>query len=472
MSSPSAVAARSLRQLPICACALVLAFCGATMLHAQCPPSDNNSPSSDNIPSIIVKRPDATAKKPPGEEPLLPEAGFLSNTHYTSQFFGFGFDLPLTVEGHQIMMPIMPPKEHVLLALQYEKGGHHGSFMVTATDPRPGFDADIPEKQQEQLQRWADAGNNFPGQNQIPVPSFMLRSNHFHSAVHHHGGNYAAQYWAGIDNYMVKVMIITSDQDFLRKARNLMGQAQFYCPLEDGTLVTKDGTPVTAEGEPYYGPTVPTFRVNAALRDAPGKDIPPGGVTGGVYSNPELGLTYDLPPGWEVAKEQSDPPIEASRLRVYQFLHACSRTLLQIEPQRAPNGKEKASGATIILQALDPNCLSMRTAVSLTDKRTTDEVAASLEQLGEFGEIASDQLESIHGQLFMIFRGTRPASEPTQQLGQRLSQEIFLTRHNKMLLMWSLLAPKADALAAIPGSKIVLEGSPPMELRTSLNGKQ
>lgn len=446
----------------------MLACCGGTVLRAQCPAPDNTSPSSDNIPNVILKRPDAAAKKPPDEEPLLPEAGFLSNTHYTSQFFGFGFDLPLTVEGHQIMMPIMPPKQHVLLALQYEKGDHHGSLMVTATDPRPGFDVNIPEKQQEQLQSWADASNNSPGPNQMVVPSFMLRANHFHSGVHRYGRNYAAQYWTGIDNYMVKVMVITSDRDFLRKARSLLGQAQFYCPLEDGTLVNKDGTPVKFEGEPYYGPTVPTFRVNAALRDEPGKNIPPGEVTAGVYRNPELGLTYELPPGWAVAKQQSDPPIEASSLRVYQFLHACSRTLLQLVPQREPGGKAQAPAAAIILRALDPNCLSMRTAISLTDKRTTDAVAASLEELGEFGEIASDQLESLQGQLFMIFHGTLPASEPTQRLGQRLSQEIFLTRHNKMLLMWSLLAPSTDALATIPASKIVLEGSPPIELRAAL----
>ncbi len=461
MSPPSAVPGRISRELRLGVRVLLLLWCAVSVLHAQCPPP------SDSDSSLIIKRPSAVPKAP-NEEPLLPEAGFLSNTHYTSQFFAFGFDLPLTVQGHEIMMPIMPPKEHALLALQYEKGDHHGSITVTATDPRPGFDADTPEREQEELQRWAEAGGNFGEPNQFPVPSFMLRPNHFHSAVHHYGRKYAAQYWAGIDNYMVKIVITTSDRDFLRKARNLMAQAQFYCPLEDGTLVTKDGTPVKVEGEPYYGPTVPTFRVNAAIRDEPGKNIPPGEVAAGVYSNPDLGLKYELPPGWEVAKEQSDPPIEASGLRVYQFLHACSRTLLQIEPDRPPNAKEPVAGATIILRALDPNCLSMRTATSLTDKRTADEVAASLEELGEFGEIASDQLESIHGHLFMIFQGTLPAAEPREQLGKRLSQLIFLTRYNKMLLMWSLMAPNVDALSAISAGKIILDGSPPIELRTSL----
>ena len=69
----------------------------------------------------------------------LPEAGFLSNTSYTSQFFGFSFDLPLTVQGHQILMPLMPEREHALLALQYEKDTRTGYITVTAVDPHPGW---------------------------------------------------------------------------------------------------------------------------------------------------------------------------------------------------------------------------------------------------------------------------------------------------------------------------------------------
>ena len=50
-------------------------------------------------PRVLPKLP---VEKSVRAEPILPEAGFLSNTHYTSQFFGFSFDLPLTVQGHEI----------------------------------------------------------------------------------------------------------------------------------------------------------------------------------------------------------------------------------------------------------------------------------------------------------------------------------------------------------------------------------
>jgi len=469
MSPLSAAARRVPRELRICVLILLLC-CAVPLLHAQCPSPDNDS----NDPNAIFKRPAPLQKS---AEPLLPEAGFLSNTHYTSRFFGFGFDLPLTVQGHEIMLPVMPEKQHALLMLQYENGERNGYIQVTATDPRPGYEVDTPEKEQEELQRWSQAGGGFGGPNQFPVPAFMLRSGRFYSSVRRHGRNYAAQYWAGINNYVVKVAIVTNDREFLRKARNLMAEARFYCPQDDGTLITAEGKPVKVEGEPYYGPTVPTFRVNAAIRDQPGKNIPTGEMIAGIYRNPEVGLQYRPPPGWDALppdkdKDKNDPPPEGASLRERRFLHACSQTLLQIAPHPPPGVKDQQPGPTIILRALDPNCLSMHTAVSLTDKRTADEVAANLEQMGEFGEIDSDELVSMHGHLFMIFHGTLATTPRGEDLGQRMSQSIFATRYNKLLLMWSVMAPDAATLADVPTSDIHFDGSPPIELRASAQARK
>ena len=121
---------------------VVLALAWATSGSAQC--------GSAN--SAVSLLPSIPAQKKPPAEPILPEAGFLSNTHYTSQFFGFSFDLPLTVEGHQVMMPLMPEKRHALLALQFEQGRERGYILVTAEDPAPGYDVNIPEERQKELQ--------------------------------------------------------------------------------------------------------------------------------------------------------------------------------------------------------------------------------------------------------------------------------------------------------------------------------
>lgn len=444
---------------------VILVLCAATKMRSQC--------QSDKLDSYAP--PKAAVERAANEEPLLPEAGYLSNNSYTSQFFGFSFDLPLSVQGHQILLPLMPEREHALLALQYEKDTHTGYMTVTAVDPHPGMEVNTPEQQDQQLKDWArNAGSSGTG-GLFTLPDYMLHTGHFYYSVRHKGPNYAAQYWTYINNYAIKVVIGTNDKEFLNKAKSVMAQARFYCPQDDGTLTTKDGKVVKPEGEPYTGPTVPTFRVNAAIRDQPARTIPLGGVSGGAYRNPDLGLQYDLPKGWDTvtAESNNDPPLDDTAMRESAFLHACSQTLLRLAPRSGDDLTPQEPKPMIVLRALDPNCLSLRTATRLGDKRANDEVAANLEELAEFGQIATDELVSISGHLFMVFHGTIAAPTAAgDDLASRMSQSIFATRYNKLLLVWSLMAPTTAALNAIPTNGVTFAGSPPIELRASLNARK
>ena len=410
-------------------------------------------------------------KNPPTlEEPILPEAGFLSDTHYTSQFFGFSLDLPLTVKGHEIMTPVMPEREHALLSLNFEKGLHRGYITIAAVDPRPGLDVNSPEHQvDQQLRIWAQNGGPTGVTPLFPIPEYMLRRGRWFYSLRHKGDMYAAQYWMAINNYVVKIVIETNDHDFLNKARKVVADAQFYCPQDDGTLLTEKGKPVKVEGEPYQGPTVPTFRVNQALKDQPGQSIAAGKSEGPTYHNADLGLQYTVPEGWTILPvNREDPPADASR--EFKFLHACSQTLLRTAPQPAA-GKGYRDGPMIVLRALDYNCLSMRTPITLADKRALDEVAATLETTGEFGQIDTDQMKMLSDRLFMVFHGMYSTDARSEDLSQRLSQTIYATKFNKMLLVWSLQAPTQGELEQLPTGSIALEGVPPIQLKQSLRAK-
>jgi len=449
---------------------LLLAAAG----QAQCDSASVNlhgavGPDIPGIPQPLPdnqKPPEPATDDKPLEPPILPEAGFLSDTHYTSQFFGFSFDLPLTVRGHEIMMAVMPVRQHALLALQYEDGAHKGYIMITADDPRPGYEINTPEKTAQEMREWQQANAQL-GQPQVPIPDFLLRTSRFYHQFQHRGKNYSAQYWAGFNNYLVKIVVRTNDAEFLRKAKDDMSRAQFYCRKDDGTLATEDGKPAKVEGEPYSGPTVPTFLVNAALHDEPARDINRGKVTDGFYRNPDIGVEYRLPKGWvQTSVDMSDAPMDEDALREYQFLHACEQMLLQIAPQNAPARSDNLK-PLIVLRALDPNCLDLHTATSLTDKHTLDAVAATLEEFGEFGQVGSDELKTISGHLFMIFHGTIPASGRSEDLSHRLSQTIYATRYHKMLLMWSFMAPTTAALDQLPTGGVAFADAPPIELGTS-----
>ena len=450
------------KQLVLC---IALLFCFMATMGAQC-----------RLPEIDPDAPPRPPTPHADAEELLPENGHLSNTTYTSDYFGFAFDLPIAAQGHLIMLPLMPERQHALLALGFENTRHSGTITITAIEPQPGLEAPTPQQQQQEFNNWASSGSD-PGRNlRYPIPDYMLHSTgHFYYSVHHKGENYAALYSARINNYNLRILVASNDQDFLRKAKQAIGEAHFYCTQDDGTLTTVDGKPVKPQGDPYMGPTVPTSLATAAIKDKPAlESIPLGGVSGGVYRNPDLGLQYEIPKGWEVSQAEGndDPPRDVTALREHEFLHSCSQTLLRIAQRVSGKDAHPAAKPTIILRGLDPSCLSMRVPSSLTDKTAVDNISASLEVLSEFGEIGSDELASISDHLFMVFYGTVASTASTEELSQRLSQVIYATLHHKVLLVWSLMAPTSADLNAMPTSGITLDGAQPIDLRASFTAKR
>jgi hypothetical protein len=425
-------------------------------------------------------------------ELLLPESGYLSNTAYTNKFFGFALDLPITSQGHLVKLPLMPEGQHALLAIAFQNGDRSGSLTINAIDPREGLEG-FSAKQQQQQPYAGSPGAVQPGaqneplaqpqispqgtlvapQPQVGSRQFQLPAERFHSSERHKGDQYTALYRTEIKNYRVGILIATNDKDFLQKSKQAMAAMRFYCTADDGTLATKEGDLVTPEGERYEGPTVPTWRADVAIQSNRGLAIPPGEVIDGVYRNAALGLQYDLPRGWEVVPTHNggNPPADLSSLREFQFLHACSRTLLRIQQRSSSDAVMSGRRPQIVLRALDPNCLSMKTPSVPSDMRTAEEVGVSLETLVEFGQVASHELLPASGQLFMVFHGTIAAPAGGEQLAQRMSQTMFATNYNKILLVWSFMASTANELATMPASGIRLDGLP-IELSSALAAKQ
>ena len=227
--------------------AVALLLCFVATMQAQCTAAGID--------------PDAPPKPPSphaADEALLPENGHLSNTTYTSDYFGFAFDLPIAAQGHLIMLPLMPERQHALLALQFENANHAGTITITAIEPRPGLEASTPEQQQQEFNNWASSGSQQGRTLRYPIPDYMVRTTgRFYSSVRHKGENYAALYWTRIKNYNLKILVASNDQDFLRKSKHAINAAHFYCTQDDGTLTTADGKPVKPDGDLYMGPTVP-----------------------------------------------------------------------------------------------------------------------------------------------------------------------------------------------------------------------
>jgi hypothetical protein len=145
--------------------AIALLLCFVATMQAQC--------------RLPVFDPDAPPKPPnphAADEELLPENGHLSNTTYTSDYFGFAFDLPIAAQGHLIMLPLMPERQHALLALEFENASRSGTITITAIEPRPGLEAPTPQQQQQEFNNWASSGSPQGRTLRYPIPDYMLRT--------------------------------------------------------------------------------------------------------------------------------------------------------------------------------------------------------------------------------------------------------------------------------------------------------
>lgn len=426
--------------------AVALLFCFAPAMPAQC------------ALARITSQPRTCGSTSEDEKKLLPEDGYLSANSYTSEYFGFTLDLPIATDGHRITIPVMLEKQHALLAIGFAQGKHFGTLTITAEEsPRE-------LEQYEDEQPCNDSVDSGPKRRQIP--GGMLRYGSFYANVRRWGNYQAQHYWTRIKNYIIRIAIDSNDKDFLQRSKVDLIEAKFYCAQANGKLITKEGKAVAPKGEPYQGPTAPTWLADAAIKDKPALSIPAGEVSGVLYRNPGLGLEYELPNGWEILQTEmsADPPQEARQLREYELLHACSRTLLRAVQHSPGDAAHQDPKPLIVLRALDPTCLSMRTPASVEDKEIADEIAANLELFSEFGEIKSHELTSLGGRLFVVFHGTIGWRTSGEVLSRRMSEALFATQHHKLLLVWSLMAPSSSELEAMPVTNITFDDSQPVNL--------
>jgi hypothetical protein len=405
-----------------------------------------------------------------GDEQLLPETGYLSDTRYTSVFFGLALDLPAPID-QRIMLPLMAKGQHALLALSFKNGSRESSITITASEPSNPIPEMTEEERQKAFQAWA---NYQPQLRRVP-PDWMMRSGHFYHVQNHIGGKYGLLYWTKIKNYKLHFEIVSNDPEFLKKAKHAMDSIQVYCPTDDGTLTTRDGDPVLLEGKPYQGPTVPTAHVDARLSDKTEEhEVPAGDVTDNIYRNADLGIEYAVPTGWKVLNVRrsavvSKPPATPIAQRTNDFLQACSRKLLQVEEDTP---RSTAGPARLTLMTLDPACLSLRGPDTTRDRQGAEELAAYLEMLNDFGTLQFAGLVSAQNHVFALYHGTIGEHAPGQELASRESEMIFATRQHKMLLLWILSASNGPALDGAPQSTVRLDGADSIDLGPAMFRKK
>lgn len=423
-------------------------------IAAQCPVSNPD----ENLPPEL---PTVTSSTRHGE-PRIPESGYLSDTSYASAYFGFVMDLPIPVDGHRIMMPLMPPGQHALLALGFQQGKRTGTLLITASEPNNPIPEMSDEERKAEFQAWAKGQT--ASQQQIRPPDWLTRTGKFYHIAKHQGDMTTVQYWTFIKNYLIRVKVSSNDASFLRKSKEAVDGIKFYCAQEDGTLINEEGKTIPTPGEGYQGPTIPTSVVNTALSEKPAlEQIVRGDIAPGAYRNDEIGITYTYPTTWEASKGGPDPPAkDTAAQRTRDALDACSLTLLRLTPPTTEGAN--AGDRAITLRAIDQTCLGLPAPASVADHFGAEELGAYLTMLGATGELRSTNVASREGHVFAEYSGVLGEHAEGRPLGQRQNEAVAITRHRKLLLVWSWVASNTAELAAMPKTSVSFEDAPAIDL--------
>jgi hypothetical protein len=424
----------------------------AAVAAAQCPVSN---PDDDLPPEL----PTVNSSTRHGE-PRIPESGYLSNTSYASTYFGFVIELPLALDGHRMMLPLMPPGQHALLALGFQQGRKTGTFLITASEPMAQMHEMTDEERKAEFQAWAKG----QPRHDISPPDWLTRTGRFYHIAKHIGDVTTMQYWTFIKNYLIRVKVASNDREFLRQAKEAVEGVKFYCARDDGTIINEEGKVIETPGEGYQGPTIPTAIVDAALDEKPALEFIPRGETAkGEYRNDEIGLTYTYPTTWETSHDDAAPPAkEDIAQRTRDVLEACSLLLLRLTPPETEPGRP--ADRQITLRAVDQTCLGLPAPISASDQFGAEELGAYLQMLGAFGEVRSTSLVKRGNQLIAEYSGVTGDQHEGRSLGQRRIEAMAVTRHRKLLLVWMWTAPSPAALADLPKTSANFEGALPIEL--------
>ena len=376
---------------------IVLSLSWVRDAHAQCAPLQAD-------PSKLP------AHKAP-HEPLLPESGYLSDTSYTNDFFGFTLDLPIAAQGHLVKLPLMPERQHALLAIAYQNGDHSGSLTIDAIEPREGWKDSRPSNSSSNSalgHQAPTAGAQTESQNQLqvsPQGTLMAPQPQIPNAAVSVAGRTLSLVGAAQGREIHRAVLDANQELPSRRSRrhqrqrfSAEGQAgdggvRFYCTADDGTLATKEGKLVTPEGERYEGPTVPTWRADAAIQSLPASPFLPAKSAKACIATPRWACSMSCQRAGTFCPRTTAairlPELDS--LREFEFLHACSRTLLRIQQPGSGDAAGNGRPPLIVLRALDPTCLSLRTPAAPSDTKIAEEVGVSLEAMTEFGQVASHE---------------------------------------------------------------------------------
>lgn len=392
-----------------------------------------------------------------------PDQGFLSDSSYANQYFGFAFDFPPSAQLQPVNRPMAPDGQVQLLELA-GPAPHRAVVSITARPKREKGDPDAKQTLRRDLDNELFYGvEELRGLSKISIGKHLFYYYETRRGIDEH---YLLA--TDLDGYVLRVYLAGRDDKLVAQLQASFVGSKWFEPSQARQYAGTDA-------KPYEGPAMSSHRLATLKSDSPASHLDPGVVANNEYRNQELGLTYRLPVGWMIGTEPGVQR-EVERVRQQQgdgpwmgraeseLVKACNRVLFSARKEPAgPNGKVSYDGfGEITLSAMATPCVpDMQFPSSVTD---ADGIKAFLAQFALTHPLLRDVRQGrafeTGGRLFIVTEGMVTFQIEGEDLSRRLSIAMAITEHRGWLLTWFFGAPHDSELRELMDTKMVLEPEP------------
>src|SRR5215471_816191 len=389
-----------------------------------------------------------------------PEDAYLSSTRYTNAYFGFSFEFPSAAGLRPIPQPASMNRRIQLLDLIGSTAGH-GAVSIAAYEYKSKNYSDAKTILRQQLDQDLYAGvEELRGISKMTVggrPFFYYKTRR---GVELHVG-LAAE----MNGYVLDMDLGARDENVLQSLMSAVTQAEFFPPQEAHQRAG-------AKAATYRGPAISEEHLREVRESSPGDRIDPGKVSGNMYRNSQIGMTYQFPEGWSVEPTGAiEPAVERYRTQVTgepllgprerAVVKACRRILISAWRTKPTEDGEVLYDdfGEATLSAMPLSCFpNIRFPEDPKDAYAVRQFIAGLSFTQPLQRDMNEaSTYEANGKTFVVTHGTIAYKVQTDALSRRVSVAMAMTEQRGYLLIWLFAAPHEAELRELLASKVSFE---------------
>ena len=225
-----------------------------------------------------------------------PEDAYLSPSRYTNAYFGFAFDLPESAALKPMPMPASMDRRIQLLEMAATTP-EHSAVTLSAYEYKNKNYTNAKSLLRNQLDQ-----ELFVGVEELHgIGKTTIGGQPFFYYETRRGIDQHMLLASELNGYVLTADLRARDPKVVHELLAAFSKGEFFPPQE---AQKRAGL----QAQVYRGPAISAQHLRDVRESRPADNIDPGKVAGNVYTNGQIGMTYQFPAGWTIEPDGAVEP--------------------------------------------------------------------------------------------------------------------------------------------------------------------